>query len=59
MRHILHIVTKANDELADSVMKAEQTLANVEIKMVDLTISAPDYQTLVKEIFAADSIQVW
>jgi hypothetical protein len=59
MRAILHIVTKANDVLAADVIAKQRTRSELAVKVVDLTVRDPDYQSLLAEIFATDSIQVW
>ena len=58
MRHILHIKTKVNDALAETVIKSEQSLRDTKIETVELTTQV-DYEKLVQQIFAADSVQVW
>jgi hypothetical protein len=59
MRHLLHIVTKPNDVIADLMLKNEQSLPNAKVDVVDLTKKNPAYNELVEKIFTADSIQVW
>lgn len=57
---ILHIVTRAGDTLAESLINEQQRAGNVEIRIVDFTrISQPDYAEILDEIFAADSVHVW
>jgi hypothetical protein len=59
MRTILHIVTRAEDALSHDIVEQQRGLADVQIDVVKLTISAPDYDALVEKIFAADSIEVF
>jgi hypothetical protein len=59
MRTILHIVTKSNDTLAAGVIAKQRTSTDLQVKLVDLTVTDPDYQTVLEEIFAADSVEVW
>jgi hypothetical protein len=59
MRHVLHIVTKTNDAVAEAVVSNQKSLPQTKMEVVDLTGEQPDYTDLVKKIFAADSIQVW
>jgi hypothetical protein len=59
MRHTLHIVTKPDDALAREMIERQQSLPDHKIKTIDLSKPSPDYTVVIKEIFAADSIQVW
>jgi hypothetical protein len=59
MRTVLHIVTKPNDEFAAEIIEHEKSLPNQKLTTVDLTEGKPDYNELVRQIFTADSIQVW
>ncbi len=60
MQKILHIVTRTDDSLAAKVIDYQrQETTGVQIDVIDLTQGTPDYQALLEEIFAADSIQVW
>jgi len=59
MRVILHIVTRAGDTVADTVIGNHQAQANVEVTVVDLAAGEPDYAKLLEEIFAADLVAVW
>ena len=59
MRKILLIITKSLDPLEEVVIAHESHLPGCEVKSVDLTAEEPDYRALIREIFAADSIQVW
>jgi hypothetical protein len=58
MRTILHIVTRAEDALSRDIIDRQRAFADVQIDVVELTASAPDYDALVQKIFAADSIEV-
>ncbi len=59
MRTILHIVTRAEDALSRDVIERQREFADVQIDVVELTASAPNYDALVEKIFAADSIEVF
>jgi hypothetical protein len=59
MRTILHIVTRAEDPLSRDIIKRQREFADVQIDVVELTASAPDYDALIEKIFAADSIEVF
>lgn len=59
MRQALLILTQPLDPLNDVVTGTERTLPDVKCRVVDLTVERPDYEALVREIFAADSVQVW
>ena len=60
MARILHMTTREGDELAVSVIAAQEA-AGHETRVVDLTQVDPngDYSVLLEEIFEADSVQVW
>jgi hypothetical protein len=58
MRTVLHIVTRAEDALSRDIIDRQREFADVQIDVVELTGSAPDYDALVQKIFAADSIEV-
>lgn len=59
MRSILHILTQPEDELTRAVIAGQRALPDTAVDTVELTGPAPDYDTLVGKIFAADSVQVW
>ena len=59
MRVILHILTKPNDPLPGGVIETQQKRPDAQVIVVDLTAPEPDYEKLLEEIFAADSIAVW
>jgi hypothetical protein len=58
MRTILHILTRPEDELTRELIAQQRGLPESKIEVVELAGSAPDYDTLVEKIFAADSIEV-
>ena len=60
MARIFHMTTREGDELAASVIAAQEA-AGHETRGVDLTQVDPegDYSVLLEEIFEADSVQVW
>jgi hypothetical protein len=57
MRSVLHIFTR-EDELGRSIAEAQSTLPETKVEAVTLSESA-DYDALLDQIFAADSIEVW
>ncbi len=59
MRQVLLILTQPLDPLNDIVTGTERTLPDLQCQVVDLTVEAPDYDQLLRSIFAADSVQVW
>jgi hypothetical protein len=59
MRTILNIITKPEDAFAVRMIEQQETVRDHKIETVDLTKTAPNYDELVKKIFAANSIQVW
>ena len=59
MRRLLHILTKPDDDVAETIIAAHRQGTGLKVTVVDLTKSEPDYPALLEEIFAADSIQVW
>lgn len=59
MRQVLLVLTKPLEPLNDIVTGTERTLPGVACRVVDLTVDEPDYQHLLREVFAADSVQVW
>lgn len=59
MRQILILQTKTLEPLNDIVIAAQQSVAQVAVEVVDLTVDPPDYASLVEKIFAAESVQVW
>lgn len=61
MKTILHILTRPEDPLADSLMATQAALPDTKVEAVRLTSgSGPEnYRELVSKVFAADSVQVW
>lgn len=59
MALLLHIVTKANDTLAEQTIKRQQESSENKVEVADISKGQANYQQLVDKIFAADSIQVW
>lgn len=59
MTAILHILTKPDDTLAQSVIAAQTMLSDAVVETVDLTQPTPDYDALVEKIFRANSVEVW
>ena len=58
-RTVLHLVTRMDDALAAQVIAAQRRQPELEVREVNLTAPAPDYENLLGEIFAADSVSVW
>jgi len=58
MRTILHILTRPEDELTDELIGKQRTLNETKVEVVKLTNGEPDYDALVENIFAADSVEV-
>ncbi len=58
MKKILHIVTRPADELARSVIAAQQQ-ADTSVDVVELPLEGADYAGLVDKVFEADSVEVW
>lgn len=58
-RTVLHIVTRTDDALAAHVIAAQRRQPELEVREVKLTAPGPDYENLLEEIFAADSVAVW
>ena len=59
MRRILLVITKPPEPLDDVVAGIQRNLPGHEVVVADLTAEPADYQRLVEQIFAADSVQVW
>ena len=59
MRRLLHIVTKSGEPLALEIIQFHRQQPDCEVMVVDLTQPEADYETLLENIFAADSVQVW
>ncbi len=60
MGRTLHILTRPDDTLAEEVISRQEQAENApEIRRFDLASVSPDYERLLKEIFEADSVQVW
>ena len=59
MRTILHILTRAEDSLSRDLIARQRALADINVEVVSLADSAPDYDALVEKIFAVDSVEVF
>ena len=59
MTIVLHILTKPDDPLAQAVLARQQQQPELRIEVADLTRVEPDYPELLRQIFSADSVQVW
>ena len=58
MHTILHILTRPDDDLTRTLVAAQRALPDTNVEVVELTATAPNYDTLVEQIFAADSVEV-
>ncbi len=59
MRILLHVLTRADAELAQKIIAAQKLKIENQVEVVDLTQAEPDYRELLEKIFKADSVQVW
>jgi hypothetical protein len=59
MRRVLHIVTRADDALAREVIARQREQPDAQREVADLTQPEPDYEALLDQLFAADSVAVW
>jgi hypothetical protein len=59
MRRILHILTGSNDELPQKIITIQQADRDYEVIVAELNGPSPDYDALLREIFKADSIELW
>jgi len=59
MKAVLHILTKPDDALAQSIVEMQRANAELRVKTADLTGPSIDYGKLLEEIFSADAIHVW
>jgi hypothetical protein len=59
MPRILHILTRAENPLAQELIFRQKGVAENRVETVDLTLPAPDYKDLLEKIFAADSVESW
>ena len=59
MRTILHIQTRREDSVAAEIIGLQKTEPALEIWVESLTDPNPDYDELVRKIFAADTVCVW
>lgn len=59
MRSLLHLITRPEDPLPQEIIRQQQAMAGLEVRVLDLTQGETDYGKLVESIFAADSVQVW
>lgn len=59
MGTILHILTPNAGPDDQAMITRQRDQSGYEVRVFDLTESAPDYDRLLEMIFAADSVQVW
>ena len=61
MKTILHILTRPEDPLADSVIAVQSALPETKVEAIRLsaTTTGEQYLELVAKVFSADSVQVW
>ena len=48
-----------DDALAAQVIAGQRRQPELDVREVNLTAPGPDYQRLLEELFAADSVEVW
>lgn len=59
MRTVLHIITRQQDPLAEQIIEKQRGLAETQINVTKLPETGADYEALLDQIFAADSVEVW
>jgi len=59
MRALLHILTRPDDRLANTIASLQSEDPQNKIQTLDLTVKEPNYCLLLEKIFKADSVQVW
>jgi hypothetical protein len=57
MRTLLHLRTRPEDDLTRDLITRQRALPETTVKIMDLTKDA-DYDKVIEEVFAADSIHV-
>lgn len=58
MRTVLHILTRPEDEMTQSLLAQQGTLVDTTVEVVRLDGPSPDYDALLEKIFTADSVEV-
>jgi hypothetical protein len=58
MKKVLHVLTRDDDELAETVVVADRA-AGAHVEVIQLSEKPLVYQELLEAIFAADSVQSW
>lgn len=62
-RYLLHLLTTPPDAFTQSLLARQATCAeasNVRVEIVDLVgAESPDYDRVLDQIFAADSVSIW
>jgi hypothetical protein len=59
MRRLLHVLTRVEEPLAMELIERQREQSGCDVEVVELFQPQPDYEVLLKKIFAADSVQVW
>lgn len=59
MRRLLLILTRPDDPLSARMAHLQSEHRDCEVETADLTRGEPDYDQLLDQIFAADSVQLW
>lgn len=59
MRTLLHITTRPDEPLLKTLAAQQSQWPDTTVTVVDLSQPAPDYDALVEQVFAADSVAVW
>jgi hypothetical protein len=59
MTTLLHVLTRPSDDWVRSLMLSQESHAEQNVEVIDLTLDTPDYARLVERVFAADSVATW
>ena len=59
MPQVLHILSHPEAPLTREIIAEQCQLPDTRVVIMDLTVESPDYEELLVQIFAADSVAVW
>ena len=59
MRIQLHILTRPLDASKAALLEEIRREPGIEVRVLDLTGSQPDYAEVVRRVFEADSVVTW
>lgn len=59
VKTILLVITQPDEALVAGLISQHQREEKRKLTVIDLTAPAPDYEKLLEEIFAADTVCVW